>query len=182
MFQLTEERNENIFALAHCVLRGSNREEGRKWIPSNFCQISVFLASKAFSVYTYPESLWIKEKRNKPKPKKPTQQMLEFIEVQRAGRKGFSWERGLSQGWWIIACLRFHAQKASHPPLIRLLLSPVENFFKTCFHAGLNMCFLTHLSLNSSPPWIHYTFVASHFWINFKVQMKRLKMHLICFH
>lgn len=182
MFQLTEERNENIFALAHCALRGSNGEEGRKWISSNFCRISVFLASKAFPVYIYPESLWIKEKRNKPKPKKTTQQMLEFIEVQRAGRKGLSWERGLSQGWWIIVCLMFLAQKASHPPLIHLLLSLVENFSRTCFHSGLNMCFLTHLSLNPFPLWIHHTFVASNFWINFTVQMKTIKIQLFCFH
>lgn len=132
-------------------------EEGRKWISSSFCQISVFPTSKAFPVYTYPESLWIKEKQNKLKPKKPTSLMLEFTEKQRAEREGFSCERGLSQGWWIIACLRFHGQKGSHSPLMHLLLPLAEIFSMICLHTGLNMCFLTHVSLSPFPPWIHYT-------------------------
>lgn len=107
--------------------------------------------------------------------------MLEFIDVQRAGRKGFSWERGLSEGWQIMACLKFHAQKASHPPLIHLFLSSAENFCMTCPHAALNMCFLTHLSLSPLPPSDHYTSVASHFWVDFTAQMETIKIHLVLF-
>lgn len=159
------------------MLRWSNREEGGKWISSNPCQISIAPASKAFPVYTYPGSLRLKKTQNKPKPEKPTPQTMGFIEMQRAGRKGFSWERGLSQGWWMVACPRHHAQRASNPPPMHPLLS--WKLFQE-----LPLCWNESVLPNSSstqpysfPPWIHWTFVTSHVWFTFAVET-----HLVCSH